>query len=247
MVKSEMAGAVAIVTLDRATRRNALGTESTRALSAALRAADTNEAVRAIVLAGAAPAFCAGSDLKELGGLSIPQMCDHEAETAAVARGIGFLSKPVVAAVEGYALGGGFILAVSCDVVVSAENARWHLAEVTNGWLPVWGLQALTARVGPVRARLLTWGAEPIDGREALRLGVADAVAPAGDALARATALAEGLAKLPPEAVASAKRFFEPFVMAEAERLDAVSSRMFARDCESSAAKATLSRFTVQK
>lgn len=247
MVKSEMAGAVAIVTLDRAARRNALGTESMQALSAALRAADTNEAVRAIVLAGAAPAFCAGSDLKELGGLSIPQMCDHEAETAAVARSIGFLSKPVVAAVEGYALGGGFILAVSCDVVVSAENARWHLAEVTNGWLPVWGLQALTARVGPVRARLLTWGAEPIDGREALRLGVADAVAPAGDVLARATALAEGLAKLPPEAVASAKRFFEPFVMADAERLDAVSSRMFARDCESSAAKATLSRFTVQK
>lgn len=247
MVRSEMAGAVAIVTLDRATRRNALGTESMRALSAALRAADTNEAVRAIVLAGAAPAFCAGSDLKELGGLSIPQMCDHEAETAAVARSIGFLSKPVVAAVEGYALGGGFILAVSCDVVVSAENARWHLAEVTNGWLPVWGLQALIARVGPVRARLLTWGAEPIDGREALRLGVADAVAPAGDALVRATALAEGLAKLPPEAVASAKRFFEPFVMADAERLDAVSSRMFARDCESSAAKATLSRFTVQK
>jgi enoyl-CoA hydratase/carnithine racemase len=242
-----MAGAVAIVTLDRAARRNALGTESMRALSAALRAADTNEAVRAIVLAGAAPAFCAGSDLKELGGLSIPQMCDHETETAAVARSIGFLSKPVVAAVEGYALGGGFILAVSCDVVVSAENARWHLAEVTNGWLPVWGLQALTARVGPVRARLLTWGAEPIDGREALRLGVADAVAPAGDVLARATALAEGLAKLPPEAVASAKRFFEPFVMADAERLDAVSSRMFARDCESSAAKATLSRFTVQK
>lgn len=247
MVKLEMAGAVAIVTLDRAARRNALGTESMRALSAALRAADTNEAVRAIVLAGAAPAFCSGSDLKELGGLSIPQMCDHEAETAAVARSIGFLSKPVVAAVEGYALGGGFILAVSCDVVVSAENARWHLAEVTNGWLPVWGLQALTARVGPVRARLLTWGAEPIDGREALRLGVADAVAPAGDVLARATALAEGLAKLPPEAVASAKRFFEPFVMADAERLDAVSSRMFARDCESSAAQATLSRFTVQK
>lgn len=247
MVKSEMAGAVAIVTLDRAARRNALGTESMRALSAALRAADTNEAVRAIVLAGAAPAFCSGSDLKELGGLSIPQMCDHEAETAAVARSIGFLSKPVVAAVEGYALGGGFILAVSCDVVVSAENARWHLAEVTNGWLPVWGLQALTARVGPVRARLLTWGAEAIDGREALRLGVADAVAPAGDVLARATALAEGLAKLPPEAVASAKRFFEPFVMADAERLDAVSSRMFARDCESSAAQATLSRFTVQK
>lgn len=247
MVKSETAGAVAIVTLDRAARRNALGTESVQALSAALRAADADDAVRAIVLTGAAPAFCAGSDLKELGGLSIAEMCDHEADTATVARSIGFLSKPVVAAVEGYALGGGFILAVSCDVVVSAEDARWHLAEVTNGWLPVWGLQALASRVGPVRARLLTWGAEPIDGREALRLGVADYAAPAGGVLGLAIAVAEGLAKLPAEAVTSAKRFFEPSIMADAERLDNVASRMFARDCESTAAKATLSRFSVKK
>jgi enoyl-CoA hydratase/carnithine racemase len=247
MLKVETQGSVTVLTLDRAARRNALGTESMRVLAAALREADADPAVRAIVLTGAPPAFCAGSDLKELGGLSIPSMCDHEAETAAVVRSIGFLTKPVVAAVEGYALGGGFILAVSCDVVVSAENARWHLAEVTNGWLPVWGLQALTARVGPVRARLLTWGAEPVDGREALRLGVADYGAPAGGALDRAMAVAEGLAGLPPEAVASAKRFFEPFVMADAERLDSVASRMFARDCESSAAQATLSRFTVTK
>ncbi|ACL63040.1 enoyl-CoA hydratase/isomerase family protein [Methylobacterium nodulans] len=246
MVRSETRGSVAIVTLDRAARRNALGTESMRALSAALRAADADESVRAIVLTGAPPAFCAGSDLKELGGLSIPAMCDHEAETATVARSIGFLTKPVVAAVEGYALGGGFILAVSCDVVVSAENARWHLAEVTNGWLPVWGLQALLARVGPVRARLLTWGVESIDGREALRLGVADYTAEAGGALDRALAVAQGLAKLPPEAVTSTKRFFEPFVMADAERLDNVASRMFARDCESASAQATLARFTVR-
>ena len=245
MVRSELTGSVAILTLDRAARRNALGTESMRALSAALRTADADEAVRAIVLTGAPPAFCAGSDLKELGGLSIPAMCAHEAETAAIARSIGFLTKPVIAAVEGYALGGGFILAVSCDVVVSAENVRWHLAEVTNGWLPVWGLQALAARVGPVRARLLTWGAEPIDGPEALRLGVADYTAAPGGALDRAMAVAQALAKLPPEAVASAKRFFEPFVMADAERLDSVASRMFARDCESAPAQATLSRFTV--
>jgi len=247
MVKSESVGAVAIVTLDRPERRNALGTESMRALSAALRGADANDAVRAIVLTGTAPAFCAGSDLKELAGFSIAEMCDHEAETAAVARSIGFLSKPVVAAVEGYALGGGFILAVSCDVVVSAEDGRWHLAEVTNGWLPVWGLQALTSRTGPVRARLLAWGAEPIDGREALRLGVADYTAPTGGALGRAIAVAEGLAWLPGEAVTSAKRFFEPFITNDSERLDQVASRMFAHDCESSAAKATFSRFTVKK
>lgn len=134
----------------------------------------------------------------------------HEADTAAIARRIGVLGKPVIAAVEGFALGGGFILAASCDVVVTAENTRWHLPEVPNGWLPPWGLGALVARVGPTKARLLTWGAEPIDGTEALRLGVADYGAPAGEALARAIALAEKLAALPREAVASTKRFFEP-------------------------------------
>ncbi|GBD49820.1 enoyl-CoA hydratase/isomerase family protein [Methylopila sp. Yamaguchi] len=239
-------GAVAVLTLNRPERRNALGVNSMRALRAALHTADQDADVRAIVLTGAPPAFCAGSDLKELGGLSVPDMCAHEAATAAVAREIGMLSKPVVAAVEGFALGGGFILAASCDAVVTASNARWHLPEVANGWTPPWGLGALIARVGPVRARLLTWAADPIDGVEAHRLGVADELADAGQALTRATEVAQRLAKQPADAVASVKRFFEPFASADGERLDHVASRLFAHDCESAEAKATLSRFTVK-
>lgn len=246
MIGIELQGRVSVLTLNRPERRNALATRSMEALSSALTSADRNEAVGAIVLTGAPPAFCAGSDLKELGGLTVPAMCDHEAETAAVARTIASLSKPVVAAVEGYALGGGFILAASCDVVVTASNARWQLPEVTNGWIPPWGLQALMARVGPVKARLLTWGAEPIDGAEAQRLGVADEVAEPGSALSRAVALAGKLAALPAEAVASAKRFYEPFVAHDAERLDRVSSRLFAADCGAPAARTTLERFTVR-
>jgi enoyl-CoA hydratase/carnithine racemase len=246
MITTDRQGQVAILTMSRPERRNALGTETMRALAVALVAADRDESVGAIVLAGSAPAFCAGSDLKELGGLSIPAMCDHEAETAAVARRIGHLSKPVIAAVEGYALGGGFILAISCDVVVTALDARWNLPEVKIGWLPPWGLGALVARVGPVKARLLTWGAEPVDGAEALRLGIADVATEPGGALARATALAQELAALPREAVASTKRFYEPFAAADSERLDAVASRAFAADCTAPAAKATLDRFTVK-
>src|SRR5690606_1194080 len=129
----------------------------------------------------------------------------HQAEAARLARAIGMLPLPVVAAVEGYALGGGLILAVSCDVVVSARGARWSMPEVRNGWLPPWGLQALIARVGPVRARLITWGITEIDGEEAHRLGIADAVADDGEALAVAEDLAQRLAALPPNAVRSAK------------------------------------------
>ncbi|HYZ61218.1 MAG TPA: enoyl-CoA hydratase/isomerase family protein [Acetobacteraceae bacterium] len=145
-----------------------------------------------------------------------------------------------------YALGGGFILAVSCDFVVTASNTRWHLPEVANGWIPPWGLGALIARVGVVKARHLTWGAEAIDGTEAHRLGIADEVAEAREALARALDVAKAIARLPSEAVRSTERFFEPFASADGERLDQVANRLFAQDCESTAAKATLSKFAVK-
>lgn len=246
MIAVHSAGAVAVVTLNRPERRNALGTEGMRALATTLAAADEDGRTGAIVLTGASPAFCAGSDLKELGGLSIAEMCSHEADTAAVARAIAHLSKPVLAAVEGFALGGGFILATSCDVVVTASNARWHLPEVSNGWLPPWGLQTLITRVGPVRARLLTWGAAPIDGTEAHRLGVADEVAAPSEALNRAIALAQALAALPRDAARSVKEFFEPFAAGAGQALDHAASRTFARNCESSAARRTLDRFAVR-
>lgn len=243
MITIDRRGATTIITLDRAQRRNALGTEMMGTLAQALNAAEADPAVGALVLTGAPPAFCAGSDLKELGTLSVEGMRHHEAETAAVARRIGLLAKPVVVAVEGFALGGGFILATSCDVVVTAEDARWHLPEVTNGWLPPWGLGTLLARVGPAKARLLTWGPNPIDGREAVRLGVADIAVEGGRALDRARALAERLAALPHGAVASTKRFYESFAVQDGERLDALAGRMFAADCASPAAQATLQRF----
>ncbi|MBB4124109.1 enoyl-CoA hydratase/isomerase family protein [Martelella radicis] len=236
----------AILTMNRPARRNALGATSMAALFENLKALAVDPECAAVVLTGAPPAFCAGSDLKELGGLSVADMCEHEAETARIARAIGLLPIPVIAAVEGYALGGGFILAVSCDIVVSAAGAKWNMPEVRNGWLPPWGLQALLARTSAANARLITWGIMEIDGNEARRLGIADAVAPDGAALETACTLAGRLAALPANAVASAKRFFEIAASADAERKDAEAGRLFAQDCESVAAKAVLSRFTVK-
>lgn len=246
MIKLELQGPIAVVTIDRPQRRNALGSELMAQLGSALASAERDNNVRSIVLTGTSPAFCAGSDLKELAGLSIAEMCHHESVTAAFARAIGYRAKPVVAAVEGYALGGGFILAASCDIVVSASNARWHLPEAPNGWLPPWGLMALIARVGPVRARRLTWGAKPIDAVEAERIGLVDDLAEPGTALAHAIQVARDLAAVPPEAIASTKRFFEPFIMADAERLDEVASREFALNCESPSSRKTFERFTVK-
>lgn len=246
MIKLQFQGPIAVVTIDRPQRRNALGSELMAQLGSALASTERDNNVRSIVLTGTSPAFCAGSDLKELAGLSIAEMCHHESVTAAFARAMGYRAKPVIAAVEGYALGGGFILAASCDIVVSASNARWHLPEAPNGWLPPWGLMALIARVGPVRARRLTWGAKPIDAVEAERIGLVDDLAEPGTALAHAIQVARDLAAVPPEAIASTKRFFEPFIMADAERLDEVASREFALNCESPSSRKTFERFTVK-
>lgn len=245
MISTETRGQVALITIDRPQRRNALGTPVMKALAEALTRAQADEAIGAIVLGAAPPAFCAGSDLKELATLDIAGMCAHEADTAAIARSIGYGPKPVIAAVEGFALGGGFILATCCDIVVTASNARWHLPEVPNGWLPPWGLQSLLARVGPVRARRLTWAEAPIDGAEAGRLGVADDVVAPGQTLEHALSVAGKLAALPREAVAATKQYFEPYVMGDAERQDAQASRIFAANCETSAARSTLARFKV--
>lgn len=235
----------AIVTMNKPQRRNALGTQSITELQAALLELASEEDCRALVLTGAAPAFCAGSDLKELGGLSIAAMCAHEELTARVARQMAYLPVPIIAAVEGYALGGGFILATSCDVVVTGTSTKWAMPEVRNGWIPPWGLQTLIARTGPVKARLIAWGTEDMDGAEALRLGVADSMAADGQVLEKACAMAQRLAALPAVAVRSTKRFFELAIAGTGEQLDAEASRLFASDCEGEAAQKMLAKFAV--
>ena len=246
-LRTEQAGEVTVLTIDRPAPRNALGHQLIDELFAALDRADRDPATRVVVLTGSAPGFCAGSDLKELAGMDLAGMGAHEARTAALARSIALMNKPVVGGIEGFALGGGFVLAVSCDVVVSESSARWHLPEVTIGWIPPWGIQALVARVGPVTARRLVWGADPFDGREAHRLGIADYLAESGET-ARDAALrvATKLAALPTQAVASTKQFFAPLVSGQGESLDAWANRLFLADCGHPTAKATLNRFGVR-
>ena len=153
MLKRRQQGQVAILTIDRANRRNALGTELMQALSEAFAEIDRDDGVAAVVISATPPGFCAGSDLKELATMDIAQMCAHEAETARVVRAIGFMEKPAIAAVSGFALGGGVGLAAGCDLIVTHSECRWHMPEVPNGWLPPWALASLSVRIGPVAAR----------------------------------------------------------------------------------------------
>jgi len=232
---------IAVLTIDRPNRRNALGKELVSALGKVLQNVDSDDSIGAIILTGTPPGFCAGSDLKELSELSINDMRSHEEETGLLAQSIGLLTKPVIAAVEGFALGGGFVLAAACDSVVTTENCRWHLPEVTIGWIPPWGLESLLSRCTLVVARQLVWGAEPINGSEAFRLGVADYLAPEGDAVKKATAIAHKLASLPAQAVAATKRYFAMTV--DAGRGDSEASKLFAENCHQETAKTTLRKY----
>jgi enoyl-CoA hydratase/carnithine racemase len=243
MLDVSVQGCIAIVSLKRPQRRNAIDRDLVAALVQTFRRLDADPEVAAIVLTGEAPGFCAGSDLKFIGRLSLEEMCRFEAETGDMARLVGFVRKPVVAAVEGFALGGGFILAVSCDLVVSADTARWHLPEVPIGWLTPWGLGALVSRVGAVAARKLCFASEAFDGYEAKRLGVVDHLAETGHARETAIALAQRMAALPAAAVAATKRFFMPDILGRAEVLDIQANEVFAGNCRHPVARATLERF----
>ena len=243
MLNRRQQGQVAILTIDRSSRRNALGTELMQAFSDAFVELDHDDSIAAIVISATAPGFCAGSDLKELATMDIAQMCAHEAETARVVRAIGFMEKPVIAAVSGFALGGGVGLAAGCDLIVTHPECRWHMPEVPNGWLPPWALASLSVRVGPVAARRLVWASEPITGTEAYDLKLADYLVPITDVEREAIALAERLAALPRVAIASTKRFFTPMINGSAEASDMLANRVFAENCQDDASKATLRKF----
>jgi enoyl-CoA hydratase/carnithine racemase len=240
----ERVGATAVLRLHRPAVRNALNRALVERLRTTLVALDEDPAVRVVVLTGAPPGFCAGSDLKELATLSVLGMVGHEVRTGLAVRTIPQLGIPVVAAVEGFALGGGFLLAIGCDLVVTSASARWHLPEVGLGWVPPWGLHGLVARVGPATARRLAWGDRPLTGLDLYRLGAVEEVTAPGRALARAREVAAALAGLPPHAVASTKRALARATARPAEALDARTAAMFGEDCRSPVARASLAGFT---
>lgn len=210
---------------------------------AALLALDRDDDIGAIVLVGAAPGFCAGSDLKFIGALELEAMGRFEQECGDLGRLIGHLSKPVVAAVEKFAIGGGLTLATCCDVVVAGRSSTWSLPEVPHGWLTPWGIKSLVARVGLVRARLLCFCLEALRAEDARDIGIVDYCCDDGEALPKAIGIAEKLAQLPRPAVRATKRFFSNYLMDDAETMDFEANRLFLANCRETSAQATLDKF----
>lgn len=205
MVTTEKSGAVTTVVLSRPERRNAIDRPTGKALAAAFRAFERDREARVAVLWGAGGTFCAGADLKAYAaGVTRPQLGWGDGPMGPTRM---LLSKPVIAAVAGYAVAGGFELALWCDLRVVEEDAvmgvfnrRWGIPLIDGGTV------RLPAIVGLGRALDLILTGRPVDAREAERVGLANRVVPKGRARQEAEALARTIAGFPPEAVRGDRR-----------------------------------------
>lgn len=241
-------GNVEILTMNRPERRNALGEDILRDLAESVDRAASDKDVNVILLAGNGPGFSAGADLKDFSAGGIDGTFNLNGRLGAFVRSLTLIRKPVVCAVDGFALGGGLMLAASCDVVVTAPTTRWHLPEVSLGWLPGFGLNTLAARVGPFVARSLSWSPTAIDGVEAHRLRLADILSlPHETAREVALHYAKGLAAMPPHAVLTTKQFFAAPIATGAEVMDDLANRYFAQDILHETARANMQRFLPKK
>lgn len=199
---------VAEVVLDRPQAMNAVSTNMARAIAAATAQVAADDSVRCVVLTSTHErAFCVGADLKERNSFTDAELMEQRPVARAAYGGVLGLPVPSIAAVDGFALGGGFELALSCDVVVAGEGATVGLPEVGVGVIPGGGgTQLLVRRVGWSRAARAIFTAARMPAREALELGAVDEVVPAGTARDRALELAATIAANSPVGLRSAKR-----------------------------------------
>ncbi|MCT2594709.1 enoyl-CoA hydratase/isomerase family protein [Streptomyces sp. N2-109] len=199
---------VAELVLDRPQAMNAISTEMARCLGEACADLAENRAVRAVVVSSTSDrAFCVGADLKERNSFTDDELASQRPYTRAAYAGVLELPVPTIAAVHGYALGGGFEIALSCDLIVADPTAVVGLPEVSVGVIPGGGgTQLLPRRVGTARAAELIFTARRVDGPVAHSLGLIDQLASIGQDRAEALALAARIAAHSPVGLRAAKR-----------------------------------------
>jgi enoyl-CoA hydratase len=203
------AAGVTLVRLNRPEALNALNSELLGELCAALDAAEADDTVRCLVLTGSDRAFAAGADIKEMSTKSYAEMFKQDFFGGA-ARRIEQFRKPIIAAVAGYALGGGCELAMLCDFIIAAETAKFGQPEINLGVAPgIGGTQRLTRFVGKSKAMDMILTARMMDAAEAERAGLVSRVVPADKMLEEALAAAAKIAGQSPLAVMMNKELVE--------------------------------------
>src|SRR5690606_25497846 len=190
----ETRGKVGLITLNRPQALNALNSGVERDVVAALQALDADDGVGAIVITGSEKAFAAGADIKEMQEKSYIEM--YQADFFAGWDAMQRIRKPIIAAVSGYALGGGCELAMMCDFIIAGDNARFGQPEITLGVMPgMGGSQRLTRFVGKAKAMDMCLTGRMMDAAEAERSGLVSRVVPAGELIEEALKAAAKIAE----------------------------------------------------
>ena len=203
-ILTELRGRVGLVTLNRPEAMNALNPTILNELMDALEAFDADENVGAIVLTGNEKVFAAGADIKEMATASEEQM--RQSPFIGLFDHIRQIRKPVIAAVSGWALGGGCELAMSCDMIIASERARFGQPEITIGVIPgAGGTQRLTLAVGKAIAMEMVLNNRTLSAQEALQYGLVNRVVPVESFLDETLSLAEQIAAQAPVAVRAGK------------------------------------------
>mgnify|MGYP000878042503 CR=1 FL=1 len=202
---TETRGKVGIITLNRPKALNALNGQLITEMNAALDRFDADSKIAVIILTGSDKAFAAGADIREMKDKTFAQVTEEDflRDWDHITR----IRKPIIAAVAGYALGGGFEFALACDFIIAAETAKFALPEVTLGIIPGGGgTQRLAHAVGKAKAMEMILTGRMMDVAEAERLGIVARVVAAEKLMEEALAVAEKIASLSQPVIASAKR-----------------------------------------
>ena len=236
MLDVERRGPIAIVTLNRPEAMNALSKALRKALHDAMVDLDQDPEVSAVILTGAGEkAFTAGLDLKELGGDpdAMGAANDQDARSNPV-RAVETCRKPVIGAINGVAITGGFELALACDVLIASESARFADTHARVGIMPGWGLsQKLSRLVGIHRAKELSLTGNFLDARTAADWGLVNRVVPAAELLPTAVKLAQDMASIPVETLSFYKALIdEGYAQAFGEGLKTEHARSSAHNRE---------------
>jgi enoyl-CoA hydratase/carnithine racemase len=204
-VRLEVEDGIGTIRLDRPPM-NALNVQVQEELRAAAQEAGENSDVAAVVLYGGAKVFAAGADIKEMATLSYTDMVSRSGALQSSFTAVARIPKPVIAAVTGYALGGGCELALCADLRVCGDNAKLGQPEIQLGIIPgAGGTQRLPRLVGPSRAKEIVFTGRFVDAEEALRIGLVDKVVPADDVYSAAREMASRFVGGPAFALRAAK------------------------------------------
>jgi enoyl-CoA hydratase/carnithine racemase len=227
-VKLEITGGIGTIRLDRPPM-NPLNSQVQQELRAAAQSASVDDEVKAVIVYGGEKVFAAGADISEFTKVTYHEMVVRAVELSNAFDSVARIPKPVVAAITGYALGGGCELALACDWRVVAEDAKLGQPEIKLGLIPgAGGSQRLARLIGPARAKDLIFSGRMVDAEEALRTGLADRVAPAAEVYSTAVRMVQPYVTGPTLALRAAKLAVDGGLSVDLASGLALESQLFA-------------------